>query len=82
MMQASSSDDCQPFTAKKGAIAAAFLMWGWSVELTGQVPPEMMRSKDKASGMPKDTDPSELRVDSPIELRFSLPLIEARAELT
>ncbi len=58
--------------------------------LTGQVPPAMMRSKDKASGIPKDIPPEppeppeawELMDVSPMDLAFSSPRTEARAEST
>ena len=53
---------------------------------TGQVPPEMILSKDKASGMPEMTPepvvPIELIVDPPNDFGFSSPLMEARAEST
>ena len=43
----------------------------------------MMRSKDKASGIPKDTpEPWESMDVSPIDLVFSSPETEARAEST
>lgn len=53
------------------------------VSLTGQVPPVMIRSKDKASGIPKDTlEPSELTVEPPIDCLFSSSKIDERAEST
>ena len=66
---------------------------GWKKtgsRLTGQVPPVMMRSKDKASGIPKDMPPEppeppeawESMDVSPIDLVFSSPRTEARAEST
>ena len=55
---------------------------GQETRLTGQVPPVMIRSNDKASGMPKDTEPSELMVDPPMDWVFSLPFNEAREEST
>ena len=69
--------------------AAALVVWGgnrWGT-LTGQVPPVMMRSKDKASGIPKDIPPEppeawESMEASPMDLVFSLPRTEARAEST
>lgn len=51
--------------------------------LTGQVPPPMIRSKDNASGIPKEPwDVWESMEDSPMDLTFSSPLIEARADDT
>ena len=51
--------------------------------LTGQVPPLIILSNDKASGMPANTEePRELMDPSSMDLVFSLPLIEARAEST
>ncbi len=55
--------------------------------LTGQVPPAMMRSKDKASGIPKDIPPEapeawESMDVSPMDLVFSSPRTDARAEST
>jgi len=42
----------------------------------------MIRSKDKASGIPKDTAPSESRVEPPMDRVFSLPFKEEREEST
>ena len=47
--------------------------------LTGQVPPLMIRSNERASGIPIETPlPMESMVDSPIDLAFSSPMMEAR----
>ncbi len=51
--------------------------------LTGQVPPAIIRSKDNASGMPKDIPvPCESMDASPMDCVFSSPRTEARAEST
>lgn len=47
---------------------------------TGHVPPEMILSKDKASGMPKEM-PLLCEVP-PIDLVFSSPFTEALEEAT
>ena len=52
-------------------------------QLTGQVPPVMMRSNDKASGIP-DVTPELREVMDPwsTDFVFSDPLMDARAEST
>ena len=43
----------------------------------------IIRSKDRASGIPKETaDPSELTVEAPIDFRFSSSMEEDRVEST
>ena len=52
--------------------------------LTGQVPPVMIRSKDRASGIPKEIllELSELTVDPPMDCLFSSLKTEVLAEST
>ena len=51
--------------------------------LTGQVPPLMIRSNERASGIPIETPlPIESMVDPPMDLAFSSPVMEAREEST
>lgn len=51
--------------------------------LTGQVPPAMIRSNDKASGIPKaGPEPCESIDVSPTDLGFSSPNMDALAEST
>ena len=49
---------------------------------TGQVPPEMTRSKDRASGIPAGHAVLFELHDSPREAGFSDPFMEERDELT
>lgn len=51
-------------------------------ELTGQVPLEMMRSKARASGIPKAPIVLPEQTDSFSELGFTSPFSELRAEET
>lgn len=53
-----------------------------SQELTGHVPPAMMRSKDRASGMPWLMQELLEVIDSLIDFRFSSPFIESRNDET
>lgn len=55
----------------------------WRGWLTGQVPPEIIRSNDKASGIPIETPvPAESILDAPTDLGFWSPMMEDRAEST
>lgn len=49
--------------------------------LTGQTPPEMMRSNDKASGIPLLMQELHESMESLIDLCFSSPLIESLESL-
>ena len=56
--------------------------WEWETELTGHVPPDMILSKDRASGMPLLMHELPDAIDSRIEFCFSSPLIESADEDT
>ena len=56
--------------------------WEWEGRLTGHVPPEMILSKDRASGMPLLMHELPDAIDSRIEFCFSSPLIESADEDT
>lgn len=51
--------------------------WGM---LTGQTPPEMMRSNDRASGIPWDMPLLPEVIDSLMDFCFSAPESESRDE--